>query len=109
MLDRCFSWQSLLFFYQSIENLLEFFKTIKLSKIANFWGESRQIVDISKLETEKPKKKEKRNLCQTSYHSKKKKQTGSGHKQTNENGKKGKSLRHVHGSMWIVQRTLGPF
>ncbi len=53
---------------------MEFFKTIKLSKFENFWGETRQIVDISKLETEKPKKKEKRNLCQKSYHSKKKKQ-----------------------------------
>jgi hypothetical protein len=64
---------------------LEFFKTIKLSKIANFWGESRQIVDISKLETEKPKKKEKRNLCQSSYHSKKKKQPAvDTNKQTNK-------------------------
>jgi hypothetical protein len=62
-------------FHQSIENLLEFFKTMKLSKCVNFWGETRQIVDIAKLETEKTKKKEKRNLCQTSYHSKKKRQS----------------------------------
>jgi len=62
---------------------LEFFKTIKLSEFAYFWGETRQIVDISKLETEKPKKKEKRNLCQTSYHSKKMKQpAGERNKQT---------------------------
>jgi hypothetical protein len=46
-----------------------------LSKFAKFLGETRQIVDISKLETEKPKKKEKRNICQTSYYSKKKKQS----------------------------------
>jgi hypothetical protein len=73
---------------------LEFYKTIKLSKIANFWGESRQIVDISKLETEKPKKKEKRNLCQSSYHSKKKKQPAvDTNKQTNKRTKMAKKKK----------------
>jgi hypothetical protein len=67
---------------------LEFFKTINLSKFANFWGEMRQIVDISKLETEKPKKKEKKKPMSNVISFQKEKATGSGEKQTNENGKR---------------------